>query len=126
MNNHMVLILLILLQVKHFLFDFVFQNAYQLRNKGTYGHPGGFLHSGLHGLGTAVILIILHIRWPWVASIVALEILFHYHLDWSKEQLMKQLNPSGRAEGVLFWRLIGLDQLLHQLSYLVIVSVLFL
>lgn len=124
--DKLALLLLILLQVKHFLFDFVFQNLYQLKNKGIYGHPGGFVHAGLHGLGTAVILLSLSFAWPLVLNIVVLEFLFHYHLDWSKEMLLKRLNPSGKAEGTLFWRLIGLDQLLHQLSYLVIVAVLFL
>ena len=36
----------LVLQIKHFLGDFVLQSTYQFRTKGIYGHPGGFLHSG--------------------------------------------------------------------------------
>jgi hypothetical protein len=49
-------VLLAFMEVKHFLFDFVFQTPYQLKHKGVYGHPGGLLHSGLHVLGTAAAL----------------------------------------------------------------------
>ena len=40
------------LQFKHFIFDYVLQTPFQFRNKGTYGHPGGILHSGLQAIGT--------------------------------------------------------------------------
>ena len=49
---------LALLQAKHFLFDFVFQTPYQLKNKGTYGHPGGLLHAGLHAAGSLPAILL--------------------------------------------------------------------
>jgi hypothetical protein len=116
-----VLLLLLLLQVKHFLFDFVLQTPYQLRNKGTYGHPGGILHSGLHVLGTALVLLVVlpaTVLWIWV---LAGEFLVHYHIDWCKEQITRRW---GKGNGPFFWWMIGLDQLLHQLTYLAIAAIL--
>lgn len=112
-----------LLEIKHFLFDFVFQTPYQLKNKGRYGHPGGILHAGLHGAGTAIVLLILAIPWPVLIGISIAEILFHYHLDWAKERIVRR---AGRVNDAFFWRMIGLDQLLHQLSYIGIAAFLFL
>ncbi len=37
-----------ILMVKHAVADFFLQTPYQYCNKGTYGHPGGFLHAGIH------------------------------------------------------------------------------
>ena len=39
------LAVLVVLQIKHFICDYPLQTAYQLRNKGTYGHPGGIIHA---------------------------------------------------------------------------------
>jgi hypothetical protein len=117
-----VLLLLLLLQVKHFLFDFVLQTPYQLRNKGTYGHPGGILHSGLHVLGTALVLPVVMPAtglWIWV---LAGEFVVHYHIDWCKEQITRRWS---KGNGPFFWWMIGLDQLLHQFTYLAIAAILF-
>lgn len=117
MTNTAVLLLL-LLQVKHFLFDFVFQTPYQLKNKGNYAHPGGFLHAGLHVVATAVILFAVGTT-PWKIAIVVIgEFLVHYHVDWGKEQITRR---RGQTSGPFFWQLIGLDQLLHQITYLAVV-----
>lgn len=113
------LLLLVLLQVKHFLFDFLFQTSYQLANKGTYGHPGGLLHAALHGLGTLVVLAVLTVPPAWIAVIVIGECVVHYHLDWAKERIMAL--RAGPQDAV-FWRMIGLDQMLHQLTYLAIAA----
>jgi hypothetical protein len=115
-------LLLLLLQLKHFLFDFVLQTPYQLKNKGTYGHPGGILHSGLHVAATALILFILATPVVLLIAIVVGEFLVHYHIDWGKEQITRR---EGTGQNAFFWRMIGLDQLLHQLTYIAIAAILY-
>lgn len=115
-------LLLLLLQLKHFLFDFVLQTPYQLKNKGTYGHPGGILHSGLHAVATALILLVLATPAATLVAIVAGEFVVHYHIDWGKEQITRRF---GAGQNAFFWRMIGLDQLLHQLTYVAIVAILY-
>lgn len=114
------LLFLILLEVKHFLFDFVFQTPYQIRNKGTYGHPGGLLHSGLHVAGTAAALAVVSPPAGLFAAILVGEFVVHYHVDWGKEQIMRRHGTTGDA---FFWRLTGFDQLLHQITYVAIAYV---
>jgi hypothetical protein len=120
--NDSVLLLLLLLQVKHFLFDFVLQSPYQLKNKGTYGHPGGILHSGLHAVGTALILLVFATPPGILLAIVVGEFVVHYHIDWAKEQITRR---QGGKQNAFFWQMIGLDQLLHQLTYLAIAAILY-
>ena len=36
------------LMFKHAVADFYLRTQYQYLNKGIYGHPGGFIHAGIH------------------------------------------------------------------------------
>lgn len=113
---------LVILQVKHFLCDYTLQDSYQLLNKGTYMHPGGLLHSGLHALLTMVAFLVVVPTLILGVGIVVGEFLVHYHIDWGKEQLIRYAGwTPGQTQ---FWWAIGLDQLLHQLTYIVIAALL--
>src|ERR1700710_2045069 len=82
-----VLSALLALQLKHFLCDFVLQSEYQFRTKGIYGHFGGFIHSGLHILGTIPALLILGAAPKAIAIVLVAEFAIHYHTDWSKSKI---------------------------------------
>jgi hypothetical protein len=112
----------VLLELKHFICDFVLQTAYQYRNKGIYGHPGGLLHAGLHMTASLPAIVVLNTTAGLAAAILMAEFFVHYHVDWSKEQINKRcgLNSSDNA----YWSVFGADQLLHQLTYVVILAVL--
>lgn len=119
MTTTAVLLLLTLLFVKHFIIDFPLQKPYQLQNKGTYGHPGGLLHSGLHAGGTLFVLAFF-ISFPLAVLLGFLDGIIHYHVDWAKMDLNKKLGYGPTThEG--FWTLLGLDQLAHALTYIGIV-----
>src|SRR5205809_532082 len=98
--------------IKHFICDFPLQWAYQYKNKGTYGHPGGILHAAIHGAGTLVVCLIFGLP-AWLALADAV---IHYHIDWAKMRLNAHwgLKPDNSE---YFWWLLGLDQLLHYLTY---------
>ena len=117
------LTVLLILEVKHFVFDYPLQTGFQLRNKVTYGHIGGLLHAGLHVLGTSAIFLVVRPSLLAGLGILVGEFLIHYHLDWAKGQFnkMNQLTTND----ALYWWGIGLDQLLHHLTYLGIAAVLF-
>ena len=108
------------LQAKHFLFDFVFQSAWQIRNKGRYGHPSGLVHAGLHGLGTlAVGLLAAFFGVLAILTAVlmaAADLLVHYHIDWAKSQISRRMRLTPDRRG--FWIAFGVDQAAHQATYL--------
>ena len=111
------------LMVKHALADFYLQTPYQYLNKGTYGHPGGLLHAAiLVALTPFVYLVILPGSLLVAGSIALGEFLVHYHVDWLKEQILRRNQLTTETPG--FWRALGTDQLIHGLTYLVIVAVL--
>ena len=118
----LVLWALVALEVKHFLCDFVFQTEYQVRTKGIYGHVGGFIHSGYHMIGTIPALLIMQAPLRAIVIIMIGEFLIHYHTDWTKSNVDSYFDW-GQADA-RYWMVFGTDQLIHQLTYLAIVTLL--
>lgn len=121
MTSIEVLTLLALLFTKHFFVDFPLQTPFQFLNKGTYGHPGGLLHSGYHALAT--FLIVLLFNPVFALALAALDFAVHYHVDWAKVQLNEKYKWKADTHKE-FWWLLGLDQYLHALTYFVIAYIL--
>jgi hypothetical protein len=116
------LLILALLFSKHFIIDFPLQTPYQWMNKGTYGHPGGLLHSGLHALGTLLILLFF-INPPLAVLLALADGAIHYHIDWAKVNINRHYNWTAQHNPA-FWTLLGLDQYLHAMTYIGLVVLL--
>jgi hypothetical protein len=117
-----VIAVFLVLQLKHYVFDYVLQTPYQFMNKGTYGHPGGFVHAGLHAIGTILAFLVISPGLALGIAIVAGEFIIHYHVDWLKEWALRRTGFTTTDGG--YWRIYGADQLAHQLTYIVITAVL--
>ena len=114
---------MLLLAIKHFIVDFMMQPPYQWQNKGTYGHPGGLLHSLTHAAGTGMVFSLF--TTPTVSAIAAvIDLVVHYHIDWAKMNinLIKGWKADTHPE---FWVLLGLDQFLHTVTYIGLLFLLF-
>jgi hypothetical protein len=114
------MLLMFLLTIKHFIFDFVFQPPYMWQNKGTYGHPGGIFHAYAHALATFWILILAaSVAGPTALALAIGEFMIHYHMDWFKMWYNKKKGwgPTTHNE---FWIFLGVDQLVHYLTYIAI------
>lgn len=103
--------------VKHFICDFPLQRwDYMYANKGIYGHMGGFLHAGIHGVGTFLTLVLFKIPVLIILTMSAFDLLVHYHIDWAKTKLCKHYNLKP-DNSEWYWHLLGLGQFLHYLTY---------
>ena len=70
----------------------------------------------MHGISTS--LIFAFVTTPLLAICLGVaDFLLHYHIDWAKMNLNKKLGY-GPTTHEQFWWLLGLDQLLHALTYL--------
>lgn len=112
--------LLLAFLFKHFIIDFLLQRPYQYLNKGIYGHPGGILHAALHGAGTYLIILIWMVCNPELSATYLLlafaDAVIHYNVDWSKVNICKKYNLTP-TNSEYYWWILGLDQLLHYLTY---------
>lgn len=118
-----ILLVLVLLQLKHLVVDWIMQPPWMWRNKGTYGHPGGFAHAYLNALGTALCFILAAHNEGRIFLVLVIDFLVHYHVDWAKVTLVKKYKW-GPMTHPQFWWLTGLDQFLHQITYLLLFLVL--
>lgn len=104
--------ILVMLQIKHWLFDFVYQTDQEILYKGTYGDWRGIMHSAKHGFATVCVLIMCMVDLQWAYVIGAIEFVLHYHIDW-----LKMNWGCGNMKDPKFWNHLGLDQMAHQLCY---------
>ena len=110
------LLLITFLLVKHFIADFPLQPPYFYKNKGTYGHKGGLLHAWTHFLGT-YLCFVFYSKYAVICALV--DGIAHYHIDWAKVKINKKMGW-GPTTHEQFWWLMGFDQLLHALTYVIL------
>ncbi len=116
---HAALAAITYLLVKHAVADFILQTDLIFRQKGSYGAPGGLWHALIHILLTApVFLLFPGGGLGLAAALLAGEFVLHYHIDWTKEQIVRRENWTPKDK--YFWWALGLDQLLHGLTYVAI------
>ncbi|MEO0938494.1 MAG: DUF3307 domain-containing protein [Pseudomonadota bacterium] len=113
------LVLLILLQIKHMVADFYLQTPIMLRNRGAYLHLGRALHAGEHMIGSALMLAVMGMGWAALLVVALLEWIAHYHIDWGKGRWSDMTGHTPADAG--FWRAIGFDQMLHQMTYVAMI-----
>ena len=113
-----VFILLTLFGIKHFIADFLMQYDYMLREKGIYGATGGAHHALVHASWTFLILVFFCSDVNTIIALSFADFVLHYHIDYFKQKLNKGLTTADRK----FWIWLGLDQALHYLTYVGIIS----
>lgn len=116
--------LLTLLLVKHFIWDFYYQPAYMWQNKGTFGHWGGIAHSGIHAFTTYIILCFFVSQPQFALTLAAGEFVVHYLTDYAKMNINRIKGWTATTHDE-FWQLTGFDQLVHQLTYVAIIAIVF-
>ena len=115
-----ILLVLLLLQVKHAVFDGPLQRQWMLREKGFYGKRGGLAHAGLHGLGTFMALAILAQGLGLSLLLAAFDAAIHYHVDFIKETIVRRYRWTSVDN--YFWWALSADQMFHQFTYLAIAA----
>lgn len=114
------LILMCLLQIKHMLADYFLQTKIMLDGRDQYLHIGRFLHAGVHAAGSLIAFLLVGAAFSFILPIVLAEWVIHFHIDWWKGRLTsgQKLTPADAA----YWRASGIDQALHQLTYVAMVG----
>jgi hypothetical protein len=115
-----ILILFLLLQFKHCYADFVLQTYMQTIKKGVWLDPIGISHTTDHIYCSLVALLIFSFFYPvgaFTIIVVALaEGIIHYLVDYTKVKFGSKDNTKP-----IFWTQFGLDQLAHQVTYILMV-----
>jgi hypothetical protein len=109
------LAMLLCFQLKHFVADYLLQPGWMLGGKGDLRRVGGYVHAGLHALGSLPAFLIAGVEPAAIVLLSAAEFTVHYATDYTKAGLSRRSHsgPDARA----YWALHGADQFLHQLTY---------
>lgn len=132
------LLIIALLAVKHFLCDFPLQNIYgniiiHFKGSRRAGEwvPVLLLHSSIHMIGSGVVLSYLFWNVPnegndslqhRIFLVLALEGMAHFIIDRIKAD--PSIGGRFKPEQIYFWWALGIDQLLHMLTYVVMLFIL--
>lgn len=111
--NEAVVLAFALLFIKHWYIDFVNQSMDEVHGKGIYGNWLGIRHSLKQGVATMAIFLFLGCGLLIAPFLGLLDFVIHYHTDWTK------MNYGNRdITTPQFWNHLGLDQLVHYMTYL--------
>ena len=108
------LVVLMLLQVKHLVIDWILQPQWMWSKKHIYGHWGGIAHALFNALGTAVVISAFYGHF-WL--VLWAEFVLHYHIDYLKMNINKWTGWGANTHPQ-FWWLLGADQFAHQATYI--------
>ncbi|MEL6450681.1 MAG: DUF3307 domain-containing protein [Pseudomonadota bacterium] len=111
------LVLLFLLQTKHLFADFYMQTPRMLRDRSRYLHMGRLQHAGLHAVGSLVAMVLVGVPVALALVVAVVEWAVHFHIDWGKGRWSDHTGHGPDQAG--YWRAFGVDQALHQWTYLV-------
>lgn len=113
--------LLVWLQVKHFVADYLLQTPWIIAGKGYFDRPGGYVHAAVHIIGTAPALLYLGLGGGLIALLLSAEFVIHFAVDHFKAQQGRARPQSPNS--ARFWAMHGADQLAHHLTYSAILFV---
>lgn len=111
------LALLTLFQVKHMFADYFLQTSAMLINRSVYAHPGRALHAAIHAGLSVICLLIVSAPLAFLIVLCLIEGIVHYHIDWIKGRYSDRSGDT--PADASYWRAFGTDQLMHQLTYVV-------
>ena len=107
------------LAIKHFLADYIFNPAYTVPvNKHIYGSRGSLEHLGVH-MFFCFLALIAFVPLECVIYAVLFDGFIHYHEDFIKTKFLYK--RKGLSEEIRR-AITGLDQLVHILTYIIIVA----
>jgi uncharacterized protein DUF3307 len=115
------LVLMFLLQTKHLFADFYLQTPRMLRDRSRYIHLGRLQHAGLHAVGSLIAMVLLGVSVSLALIVAVAECVVHFHIDWAKGRWSDYTGHGPDQAG--YWRAFGVDQLLHHVTYLVMIWV---
>lgn len=140
LENNFVLILITCFLVKHFICDFPLQNIFDnwiIKNKGSRDSgewvPPLITHVTIHAIVSFLILFLIFVQfdskflvqnaiWQKIALVTFLELVAHFVIDRLKAD--PDIGGRFKPDQIYFWWALGLDQLAHYLTYVVMIVIL--
>jgi hypothetical protein len=112
------LLMILGLQLKHLICDGPLQTLQMVQDKSSYLKPQGLFHAAIHTGGSFLVFWLLGLPFATSLALAVLDGVIHYHVDFFKENLVKQKGWSTN-DGPFWWALTA-DQTLHHMTYVLL------
>lgn len=99
--------------------DYFLQTPSMLCGRSEYLHMDRAQHAGVHIAGSLIAFLIIGTSAWVILMLLVLEWIVHFNIDWAKARYSEAKALSPEQAG--FWRAAGVDQALHQLTYVAMV-----
>lgn len=106
----------VLLNLKHFICEYILQDEYIFECKRRYGSINSFIHTLHHAFGTLVAGLILDFDLVLITGLVILEAIIHYHVDWVIAYFGAR---SYRDKKYWQWR--GAEEFMHHVTFIIMI-----
>ena len=117
----LVLGLLLVFQIKHFVADYLLQNAYMLGKFKKQGWFGPLLaHTSMHGVVTLIIALVYGLEPHQALFLGALDMVIHSVIDKIKADFSARYDKNKDKQ---FWWWLGGDQMAHHLTHYLIILI---
>ena len=114
-------VMLVWFQAKHFIADYLLQPHWVLTGKGDMRKSGGYVHAGVHALGSIPAYLIAGLGATGIGSLMLAEFVIHYVIDYSKAGMSSRSHAG--PDKAVYWAMHGADQFAHQLTYAALIYV---
>ena len=106
----------ILLNLKHFICEYILQDEHLFRNRIRYGSINSFIHILHHAFGTLVVGLILDFDLVLILGLVLLEAIIHYHVDWIVAHFGAKSYKDKK-----YWQWHGAEEFLHHITFIILI-----
>jgi Protein of unknown function (DUF3307) len=106
----------VLLNLKHFICEYVLQTQDIAVSKLRYGSINSFIHILHHAFGTLMAGLIVDFNLGLTLGLVVLESVIHYHIDWAH---MRFGARSYRDK--TYWQWLGAEQFAHHQTFIIMI-----
>lgn len=114
----LLILLFVIFFLKHFMADYPLQTPYMLRKTHKIGWKLPLLTHSLVHAGLTFAILILFTSPGMSIALAIMELILHFIIDYWKAQRCKYAISDAK-----FWIALGFDQLLHYLTYALIILI---
>lgn len=106
----------LLLNLKHFIAEYILQTPHIAGGKIRYGSVNSFIHIFHHAFGTMVTGLILKFNLVLILGLVIVESIIHYHVDWAVAHFGAHSYKDKK-----YWQWLGIEQFMHQQTFILMI-----
>jgi len=106
----------ILLNLKHFICEYVLQDEHLFNHRIRYGSINSFIHILHHAFGTLVAGLLLDFDLVLIVGLIFIEAIIHYHIDWAMARYGARSYKDKK-----YWQWRGAEEFMYHITIILMI-----